>query len=241
MTFSDVIWLFATIASISLALSPIPAMRDIIANKSIREYSVFPYAVTVAQCTLWVFYGLGLGKDGKMMIITNAILIPIELAYCLLFLKYSKDEREKLKNIVKVLLGLSALVVSVVVLNWLFTYKSTNILFISVITLNICMFGGPLSNLFTVIKKKDSSSMPFLLSVATFACGCLWFLWGILQGKVAVYVPNGIGIGLGLVQLYVIKKYSKEREEVQSDHQEQRQQQQGADEDLKKEKNDIII
>eukprot|EP00258_Populus_trichocarpa_P034989 XP_024451008.1 bidirectional sugar transporter SWEET1-like [Populus trichocarpa] len=53
--------------------------------------------------------------------------------------------------------------------------------------------------------------MPFFLSLFVFLCGTSWFVFGLLGGDLFVAVPNGVGCGLGALQLilYFIYRNNK--------------------------------
>ncbi|KAK4490172.1 hypothetical protein RD792_000829 [Penstemon davidsonii] len=49
--------------------------------------------------------------------------------------------------------------------------------------------------------------MPFFLSLFVFVAGTSWFIFGLLGKDPFVAIPNGIGCGLGAVQLILYAVY----------------------------------
>ncbi|KAI5420353.1 Bidirectional sugar transporter sweet2, variant 2 [Lathyrus oleraceus] len=65
----------------------------------------------------------------------------------------------------------------------------------------ISMFASPLFIINLVIRTKSVEFMPFCLSLSTFLMSVSFFLYGLLSDDVFIYVPNGIGTGLAMIQL----------------------------------------
>uniref|UniRef100_A0A453G7D9 Uncharacterized protein n=1 Tax=Aegilops tauschii subsp. strangulata TaxID=200361 RepID=A0A453G7D9_AEGTS len=62
-----------------------------------------------------------------------------------------------------------------------------------------------------VIKTKSVEYMPFLLSLSVFLCGTSWFIYGLLGLDPFIYIPNGCGSFLGLMQLILYAIYRKNK------------------------------
>ncbi|XP_057510341.1 bidirectional sugar transporter SWEET2-like [Actinidia eriantha] len=78
--------------------------------------------------------------------------------------------------------------------------------YLSVISL-ISMFASPLFVVNLVIKTKRVEFMPFYLSLATFLMSLSFFAYGMFKCDLFISVPNGIGTGLGIVQLVLYHYY----------------------------------
>ncbi|KAG4947052.1 hypothetical protein JHK87_043059 [Glycine soja] len=80
-----------------------------------------------------------------------------------------------------------------------------------------CLLNRILLNLFTyfvsvtsqklVIRTKSIEFMPFYLSLSTFLMSFSFFLYGLLSDDAFIYVPNGIGTVLGIIQLVLYFYY----------------------------------
>uniref|UniRef100_A0A2P2JZJ0 Uncharacterized protein n=1 Tax=Rhizophora mucronata TaxID=61149 RepID=A0A2P2JZJ0_RHIMU len=60
-----------------------------------------------------------------------------------------------------------------------------------------------------VIRTKSVEYMPFFLSLSTFLMSTSFLLYGILNFDVFVYIPNGLGTILGIVQLALYYYYRR--------------------------------
>ncbi|CAN1230361.1 Bidirectional sugar transporter SWEET2, partial [Linum grandiflorum] len=64
-----------------------------------------------------------------------------------------------------------------------------------------------------VIKTRSVEYMPFFLSFATFLMSVSFSVYGLLKADVFIYVPNGIGTVLGVVQLALYYYYRNQFDE----------------------------
>ncbi|GMP53525.1 hypothetical protein CsSME_00018967 [Camellia sinensis var. sinensis] len=78
----------------------------------------------------------------------------------------------------------------------------------------VSMFASPLFVINVVIRTRSVEFMPFYLSLSTFLMSTSFFLYGILNGDPFIYVPNGIGTILGIVQLALFFYYKNTSGEV---------------------------
>ena len=78
----------------------------------------------------------------------------------------------------------------------------------------ISMFASPLFIIKLVIQTKSVEFMPFYLSLSTFLMSTSFLVYGLLNEDPFIYVPNGIGTVLGIIQLVLYFYFeSKSREE----------------------------
>merc|ERR1719183_1049427 len=75
----------------------------------------------------------------------------------------------------------------------------------------IILLSSPLVAMRTVVKEKNSESMPFQTSLAMWLNSTCWSIYGLLcckkNGDPFVYVPNLIGFIASSIQLALIYKY----------------------------------
>ncbi|GAU38682.1 hypothetical protein TSUD_54300 [Trifolium subterraneum] len=60
-----------------------------------------------------------------------------------------------------------------------------------------------------VIQTKSVEFMPFYLSLSTFLMSTSFLIYGLLSDDIFIYLPNGIGTILGMVQLILFFYYEK--------------------------------
>jgi solute carrier family 50 protein (sugar transporter) len=75
-------------------------------------------------------------------------------------------------------------------------------------TLAVLVMSSPLAVIATVVATKDTSSMPFVTSLATFLNAASWTAYGVLVANDAmVYVPNVLGLCAASVQMMLYAVY----------------------------------
>jgi uncharacterized protein with PQ loop repeat len=63
-----------------------------------------------------------------------------------------------------------------------------------------CYYMSPLATLALVLRTRNSSSLTLPLCVMNTVNGCLWLTYGLVLADPFMWVPNGVGAGLGLIQ-----------------------------------------
>ena len=114
---------------------------------SVEQYSAAPYLGTLINCGLWMLYGLPMVHPHSFLVITiNASGMVVELAYLLLFLRYS-DRRARIRVLVLMLVELVVIVsVAFLALTLAHTTKLRSTIVGSVAMLgNVIMYAAPLS------------------------------------------------------------------------------------------------
>ncbi|KAJ6920184.1 hypothetical protein NC651_013943 [Populus alba x Populus x berolinensis] len=160
-------------------------------------------------------YGLPFVSKNNVLVSTiNGAGSAIETIYVLIFIIYA-PKKEKAR-----VLGLLTLVMTIftgVALVSLFAlHGNARKLFCgcAAAVFSIIMYGSPLSIMRTVIKTKSVEYMPFFLSLFVFLCGTSWFVYGLLGRDPFVAVPNGVGCGLGALQLILYFIYRNNKGEA---------------------------
>lgn len=217
--------IFGNITALTLFLVPLITFWRIIKIKSTEEFSGFPYVSTLLNCLLSAWYGLPFVSPNNLLVSTvNGTGAAIEFCYVIVFLFYIRDKKYRVK-----IFGLLVIVITffalVVLVSLLALHGHPRKLFcgFAAAIFSICMYASPLSIMRTVIKTKSVKYMPFFLSLFVFLCGTSWFIYGLLGNDLFVSVPNGVGSGLGAMQLilYVVyKDWKKEKKNTTSPLQE---------------------
>lgn len=203
MTLTSVLASLGTAVGIAMALSPIPTMRTIAQTKSVGEFSVFPYIVTMCQCILWLVYAaITPGKTSLLPV--NIFVAIVEFAYCVIFLKFADSgNRQDLIKTISVPFGTT---VACIILSFVTSSASKFVGFFAVLS-NIVMYAAPLAVVKSVIETRSVKYMPFLLSFVGTIASIIWTSWAISADDSYVLVPNVMGVILGLIQLSVYAKY----------------------------------
>ncbi|KAK7257127.1 hypothetical protein RIF29_30868 [Crotalaria pallida] len=198
------------IFAFGLFLSPIPTFRRIIRNGSTEMFSGLPYIYSLMNCLICLWYGTPLiSPDNLLVTSVNSIGAAFQLLYIVLFLMHAQNGKKvRMLGLLLAVLGIFAFVV----VGSLQIADSNNrrmlVGFLSCASL-ISMFASPLFIINLVIRTKSVEFMPFYLSLSTFLMSASFFLYGFLSDDAFIYVPNGIGTLLGLIQLVLYCHYNR--------------------------------
>uniref|UniRef100_A0A1D1XSQ8 Bidirectional sugar transporter SWEET n=1 Tax=Anthurium amnicola TaxID=1678845 RepID=A0A1D1XSQ8_9ARAE len=197
-----------------LFVSPIPTFRRIVRNRSTESFSGLPYIYTLLNCLICFWYGLPWISHGVILVCTtNSIGAVFQLFYVTIFITFAPNVKK---------LKMSGLLVGVVAVFMIIIYVSLELFdpvtrqmfvgYLSVASL-ISMFASPLFIINLVIRTRSVEFMPFYLSLSTFLMSISFFAYGMLLHDFFVYIPNGIGTMLGVIQISLYAYYSKSHRE----------------------------
>uniref|UniRef100_A0A8I6Y4X9 Bidirectional sugar transporter SWEET n=1 Tax=Hordeum vulgare subsp. vulgare TaxID=112509 RepID=A0A8I6Y4X9_HORVV len=179
------------VIALFLFLSPVVTFWRIIKRKSTEDFSGVPYNILVTTIN-------GAGS-------------VIEAIYVVIFLIFA-ERRSKIRML-GLLSVVTAIFTTVVLVSLLALHGKGRTVFcgLAATVFSICMYASPLSIMRLVIKTKSVEFMPFLLSLSVFLCGTSWFIYGLLGLDPFIYIPNGCGSFLGLMQLILYAIYRKNK------------------------------
>lgn len=194
--------------ALGLFLSPIPTFSRITRNRSTEQFSVFPYIFALFNCLICTWYGLPFVSQNNILVTTvNAAGAIFQLFYISLYIAYcQKEARVKMIALLLLVVGI---VTAIALVTYEFMEQPLRKLFVgslSVFSL-ISMFASPLSIIKLVIETRSVEFMPFYLSLSTLLMSVSFFAYGFLGQDPFVYVPNGIGSVLGMIQLVLYFSY----------------------------------
>lgn len=191
-----------------------PTFRRIIRNQSTEQFSGLPYIYALLNCLLCMWYGTPIISSDNVLVTTvNSIGAVFQLIYIILFIVYA--EKVKKLRMLGLLLAVFVLFAIVVagslqmidhMMRWIFVGSLSGASLVS-------MFASPLFIINLVIRTKSVEFMPFYLSLSTFLMSSCFFLYGLFNYDPFIYVPNGMGTILGIVQLVLYFYYSNRSRE----------------------------
>ncbi|XP_039144125.1 bidirectional sugar transporter SWEET2a isoform X1 [Dioscorea cayenensis subsp. rotundata] len=193
-----------------LFVSPFPTFRRIIGNKSTEQFSGLPYIYSLLNCLIVLWYGLPWVTPGGVLLVAtvNSVGAVFQLTYVIIFIIYSENSRKlKMSSFLIAVFSTLALVIYISLEFFNGSARRNFVGYLSIASL-ISMFASPLFIINLVIKTKSVEFMPFYLSLATFLMSISFFTYGMLLHDFFIYLPNGIGTILGIVQLILYMYYS---------------------------------
>ncbi|KAI3466015.1 hypothetical protein Pfo_022678 [Paulownia fortunei] len=213
-TCKDAAGIAGNIFAFGLFLSPVPTFRRIIRNESTEQFSGLPYIYALLNCLITAWYGLPMISSDNLLVTTvNSIGAVVQIVYITIFIIYV--EKTKKLRMVGLLLSVFILFAVIAFGSLLivdFEVRHLTIGFLSCASL-ISMFASPLFIINLVIRTRSVEFMPFHLSLSMFLLSTSFLLYGIFNFDPFVYVPNGIGTVLGVIQLILFSYYKKSSRE----------------------------
>ncbi|KAK7401745.1 hypothetical protein VNO78_13462 [Psophocarpus tetragonolobus] len=197
-----------------LFVSPIPTFRRIIRNGSTEMFSGLPYIYSLLNCLICMWYGTPLISSDNLLVTTvNSIGAVFQFVYIILFLMYAeKAKKVRMLGLLVAVLGIFAIILVGSLQIHDILIRRFFVGFLSCASL-ISMFASPLFIIRLVIQTKSVEFMPFYLSLSTFLMSTSFLLYGVFNEDAFIYVPNGIGTILGMIQLILYFYYEgKSRE-----------------------------
>ncbi|KAK4439087.1 Bidirectional sugar transporter SWEET2 [Sesamum alatum] len=207
-TCKDAAGIAGNIFAFGLFLSPVPTFRRIIRNESTEQFSGLPYIYALLNCLITAWYGLPMISSDNLLVTTvNSVGAVFQLVYVIIFIRHAeKAKRLRMLGLLLTVFGLFAVIAIGSLLIVDFEARHLTIGFISCAAL-ISMFASPLFIINLVIRTRSVEYMPFHLSLSTFLMSTSFLLYGIFNFDPFVYVPNGIGTLLGIIQLFLFSYY----------------------------------
>mmetsp|Transcript_18783 Transcript_18783/g.46104 ORF Transcript_18783/g.46104 Transcript_18783/m.46104 type:complete len:246 (+) Transcript_18783:45-782(+) len=216
---SDVVGWIATVFTLFFFLSPIPTCKRILLKKDAEFFSPVPYFTAVFNCSLWTFYCLitpGGGLAANLTInLTGAVL---ETFYIVVFLLYSRHRSTVLLQLAFVACGIGLVILLTFTVvpegtdawgkfKWGSDYTRSSAVGAFTDILNIAMYGSPLVVMARVVATKSVEYMPLPVSLMVFVCSTLWAAQGLMLQNQTIYIPNVLGVLLGVAQLVLYAMY----------------------------------
>ena len=82
---------------------------------------------------------------------------------------------------------------------------------IAALVFNILMLAAPGEKIYTVIKTGKYELIPIFSTIRTILCATSWFIFGLYQNDLNLFIPNGLGLLFGFFQVFVFCIFYKKR------------------------------
>ncbi|KAH7682505.1 hypothetical protein IHE45_05G126000 [Dioscorea alata] len=144
----------------------------------------------------------------------NSVGALFHLSYSTIFIVFSENsKRFKMVGLLLAVFCIFALIIYVSLEFFHGSERQNFVGYLSIASL-ISMCASPLFIINLVIRTKSVEFMPFYLSLATFLMSISFFTYGMLLHDFFIYLPNGVGAVLGVVQLLLYAYYSRRSSDI---------------------------
>jgi uncharacterized protein with PQ loop repeat len=184
-------------------LSPLSAMKQFAKTGTTGDVSCIPYAAMCANGALWVVYGAL--KGDMTIIVPNMSGFFFGAYYVKTFSRYAPDN----VSMAPYYGGIAAMMSSVLgAAMCLDTGAAIDAIGLSGCAVVAVMFGGPLGSIKTVLKDKNTNSLPVPFTAAAFINCLCWVSYGSLViDDIYVWGPNLAGLIASSAQIGLYAKF----------------------------------
>lgn len=194
--YKEIVGSAAGVVTILQCFAPAFLCKDIIKKGSTSGVDPLPFIGGITMCILMLQHGIIL-KD-PAMIPVNIFGIALNISYFFCYFYYCKERNVLMSSVSKAVVLVAVLIAYA---NWE-SKENVEYRFGMIVTvLMLSLIGAPLMSLGEIIRKKDTSSLPFPLIVSGSLVTSLWLLYGMCIHNVFVQIQNLVALSLCLIQL----------------------------------------
>jgi len=203
----------ATVSTIGLFLSGVSLCQKVMRQGDTKDVTMAPFLITSANCAFWLKYGLL--RNDSTLVVVNATGLLLEICYLTYYYSYTGISSRR--TVTKQIFAFYAIFC---VVFYGATYMSSAPL-LSIGYVGSCtamgVYAAPLATVAKVIRLRSSEYMSFPLSAVGLVVAIEWFLYGMIIADQFIYVPNVIGVMLGVFQMALFGKFpSKSKDPIKS-------------------------
>lgn len=206
MGIKEVVSAIGILSQFGLLSTGIPVCLKIRQQGSTKNVTFFPFLTTCLSSILWTKYGIL--TDDMAVYVVGILGTVWQSIYLLFYYFYTRKKKLLSLRLLMAFLGVCA------ILTYIKYYSGdhdTAVYHLGYVAsgFSIAVYGSPLISVTNVIKYKSTEFMTFSMCLATFVVSFLWTIYGLLEGDNFILVPNGIGVVLGSMQLFLFILYPK--------------------------------
>lgn len=224
--------LLGVILANSMWLSPIIAMQKARESGSLGNLNPVPFSVIVINCIGWTFFSIVTQDYFVFFANMTGVVLGLYLTISSLYLlgrdHDNKSNQQNKLYIESIIIGgvtfwLIIVLICGIILDSSQLNTSKSIVGGLSCACAVCYYAAPLSTLMEILRTKDASSLYFPTILVNLTNALLWFFYGLIGiYSVSLWVPNGLGAIISLVQLSFIfifrrgKHTSTERKDIEA-------------------------
>ena len=185
--------------------SPLPAVRGYVNAGTTGDASVAPYALMVANGTVWLTYGILI--NAPTVALPNVTAVALGLYYTYTFQKYKPADAPFAPYVIAASSVAALAVGTALVLEPEAAASTVGMIGCGVLP---AMFAGPLAAARKVVSSKNAAAIPLAFTLFSVANTAVWIGYGLLViHDVYIWGPNVIGLGAAFAQLALVARYGR--------------------------------
>ncbi|OWY93661.1 MtN3-like protein [Phytophthora megakarya] len=212
-----IIQVLASICSVAMILSSVPAMYRIHKRQDTGEVALFPLVGLWINCHVLMLYGWATA-DYFPLFATYLFGDIVAVMYIVVFFRWTKQRGYALKAI-----GASFVVVVITAVYTILgmtgvTGQSTDqvglVTGYMMAVGSVLLYISPFETIKTVLKTRSGASIPFGMCLAGATSNVLWMINGLLTSDIFIFLLGTVCASLGLVQVVLYLIYRPGRAQV---------------------------
>ena len=186
-------------------VSPLPAVRGYIKDGTTGDASVAPYALMVANGTVWLTYGILI--EAPTVALPNVTAVALGMYYTHTFHKYKTEDAPFAPYVIAASSVASLAIGTALVLEPEAAASAVGVIGCCVLP---AMFAGPLAAAKKVVATKNAAAIPLAFTLFSTVNTITWIGYGLLViDDVYIWGPNVIGLGAAFAQLGLVARYGR--------------------------------
>ena len=186
-------------------VSPLPAVRGYAQKGTTGDASVAPYALMVANGTVWLTYGVLIGAP--TVALPNITAVSLGMYYTYTFHKHKPEDAPFAPYVIAASSVAALAVGTALALEQEAAAHTVGLIGCGVLP---AMFAGPLAAARKVISTKNAAAIPLAFTLFSTVNTITWIGYGLLViDDVYIWGPNVIGLGAAFAQLGLVARYGR--------------------------------
>lgn len=208
-------------SSLSMILSPTPAVVRIFRTKDVGHTSIISLVGTLGNCFMWTTFGFFEGNYFPV-VATFGSGVLIAHAYIAVFYAYTKD-RASVRRVYGVAAAFLLLVALYAVLGASGVTRQTrrgvrDVIGYAAVCVTLVLYGSPFEKVRLVLRYKSAAFLPIHMVCAGTTNNALWIAYTYLDHDWFLFVTNAMCFVLGVGQLSLYCVYDPRRCPLPADY-----------------------
>ncbi|KXZ54730.1 hypothetical protein GPECTOR_4g799 [Gonium pectorale] len=194
-----VVPIFGNILGVIMLLSPTPAVLNIRKTGKLGDINPLPYPMTAVNCIGWVTYAFSIPNPAILP--ANVLGFVAGVFFTMVALTCAPRKDQDRMTAIAVAASLYFIMLGTIGCWGLSPKEAARMWGTSAVVILMIYYFVPLSTMVHIVRTRNAASIYPPLAGASIANGTLWLIYGLAVQDVNIWLPNGFGTIIGVVQL----------------------------------------